>query len=138
MSETRKIKATFEGGYKVSYELEGKKVLTTDVATPENPSSYPSPVDTLCMALTACTSAHISMTLAKFGIELKEMNVETNAVVVEDPDKRITDINMMFNFKQEFPERERAALERSIKQCLIGHSLNPDIKKNVVYNYGVK
>ena len=138
MSETRKIKAKFEGGYKVSYELEGKNVLTTDVATPENLSIHPSPIDTLCMALTACTSAHISMTLAKFGIELKGMVAETNAVVVEEPTKRITDINMTFNFEQEFPERERQAVERAIKQCLIGNSLNPEINKNVTYNYGVK
>jgi uncharacterized OsmC-like protein len=49
--------------------------------------------------------------------------------------RRITEIHVTFNMNVAVSDKEKTILEKTAMTCPVFHSLNPNIKKEVVFNW---
>lgn len=133
----KEIHVTYDGSVKTTVTC-GKSpiVLKTDNSPESNAGgTVLTPVDMFVSSLGACMISMIGYTAAKKGL-----NVDgTTASITYKQDAAthaVTEVNVVFRFHgQELGEKERKILSAAAKACPVGASINPDIKKNLTFEF---
>lgn len=129
-----KVLANLDASYGVTYEVQGIKVLKTNASTAKDGIVHPSPVDGVSMALGGCMLAGIRDAANKHNLSIDGTSLEIEAIMKDTP-RRIGEFKIDIYFKNDFSDKEKMSIERSIKGCPVANSLNPEIVKTISYHY---
>ncbi|WP_347374865.1 OsmC family protein [Aequorivita sp. Q41] len=130
-------KITYLGKLRTENEhLKSGNKFITDAPTDNNGKGEAfSPTDTVATGLANCM-------LTVMGIKAQNMQVNmdgTTAMVTKtmaSEPRRISKIEVVFNFPAGIDSKARKILENTAKTCPVHYSLNPAIEKDVVFNWG--
>ncbi len=130
-------KVTYLGNLRTECEhLKSGNTYITDAPTDNNGKGEAfSPTDTVATALANCM-------LTMMGIKTKDLDVDltsSTAIVTKtmtaNP-RRISKIDVIFSLPSKVSEKNRKILENTANTCPVYHSLHPDIKKVITFNWG--
>lgn len=129
-----KVLASLDAAYGVTYEVQGIKVLETNASIVKDGATHPSPIDGVSMALGGCMLAGIRDAANKYNLSVDGTTLEIEAILKDTP-LRIGEFKIGVYFKNDFSEKEKMSIERSIKGCPVANSLSSEIVKNISYHY---
>ena len=93
-----------------------------------------SPTDTVANALASCMFTVMGIKARDMGVDLSGSTAEVTKIMQAEP-RRIAKIIILMNMKADADEKTRTILERTAMTCPVFLSLNPDIEKNVTFNW---
>ena len=93
-----------------------------------------SPTDTVATALANCMLTVMGIKARDLNINLIGSTAEVTKTMASQP-RRISHINVVFNFPFETDEKSRKILEKTAMTCPVHYSLHPDIEKSITFNW---
>ena len=112
-------------------------VIETD-APPDNQGKGErfSPSDLVATALASCMLTIMGIKARDMNVNLKGIKVEVEKIMESNP-RRIGGLNLTFNYPDNFKatDKEQMILEKAALTCPVFHSIHPDIKVNVAFNF---
>ena len=93
-----------------------------------------SPTDTVANALGSCMISIMGIKAREMDMEMTGSTVEVTKIMQAEP-RKIAKIIIVINMKAEADEKTRTILERVAMNCPVLLSLNPDIEKEVTFNW---
>lgn len=93
-----------------------------------------SPTDLLATALTGCMLTIMGIAARTHGFSIDGTRVATTKVMGTDP-RRVVEIVVDFKFPQEYSAKEQKIIEAAAMSCPVYHSLHPDMKKSISFNF---
>jgi putative redox protein len=96
-----------------------------------------SPTDIVATALGSCMLTVMGIKANDLAIDLTETTIEVEKIMATDLPRRISGINLVFNFKKSLTitDKDKTILENTAHTCPVQKSLHPDIKVNVTFNW---
>jgi len=128
MGPTRQVALAWKGGMRFEGAAAGKPPITIDA----DGGSGPGPMETLLIALGACTGSDVVSLLEKMRYPVRSMAVEVTGERRADHPKRYTSIVLKYSISAPgaVEERVRHAIDLSLaRYCSVTHSLAPDIAR---------
>ncbi|MCG2420294.1 OsmC family protein [Aequorivita sp. F47161] len=130
-------KVTYLGNLRTENEhLKSGNKFITDAPTDNNGKGEAfSPTDTVATGLANCM-------ITVMGIKARDMQVNmdgTTAMVTKTMaagPRRISKIEVVLNLPSGIDEKSRKILENTGRTCPVMQSLNPDIEKDITFNWG--
>lgn len=107
-------------------EGEGKVPITIDGENAEGPG----PMESLLLALAACTGSDVVVVMRKKRLDLRELRIEVSGERREEHPQRYVAIDLTYSVTAPgaTEEQVRHAIDLSLaKYCSVTHSLNPAI-----------
>jgi len=104
----------------------GKVPITIDGDNGEAPG----PMETLLLAMAACTGSDVALVMTKKRLGLQSLRVEAHGRRRDEPPRRYTAIDLVYHVVAPgaTETQVRHAIDLSLgKYCSVTHSLNPDI-----------
>ena len=121
----------------VCTHLKSGTVIETD-APPDNQGKGErfSPSDLVATALASCMLTIMGIKARDMEVNLKGVKVEVEKIMASNP-RRIGGLNLTFHFPAGFEatDKQQTILEKAALTCPVFHSIHPDIKINVVFNW---
>lgn len=93
-----------------------------------------SPTDTVANALGSCMISIMGIKAREMNLEMKGSTVEVTKIMQPEP-RKIAKIIIVINMKADADDKTRTILERVAMNCPVLLSLNPDIEKDVAFNW---
>ncbi|MCR5861827.1 OsmC family protein [Flavobacterium sp. J372] len=93
-----------------------------------------SPTDTVANALASCMFTVMGIKARDMGVDFSGSTAEVTKIMQAEP-RRIAKIIIVMNMKADADEKTRTILERTAMTCPVFLSLNPDIEKDVTFNW---
>ena len=93
-----------------------------------------SPTDTVANALASCMFTVMGIKARDMGVEFKNSTAEVTKIMQANP-RKIARIEVIFNIVSDADEKTRIILERTALTCPVHLSLNPDIEKDIKFNW---
>lgn len=93
-----------------------------------------SPTDTVANALASCMFTIMGIKAREMGVSLEGSTADVAKIMQASP-RKISGITIVFNIKSDADEKGRIILERVALSCPVYLSLNPDIEKNISFNW---
>jgi len=93
-----------------------------------------SPTDTVANALASCMFTVMGIKARDMNVDFKDSTAEVTKIMQASP-RKITRIEVVFNMKGNADEKARTILERTALTCPVYLSLNPDIEKDIQFNW---
>ena len=115
--------------------LNSGQIIRTDAPKDNHgKGEYFSPTDLVCVALTSCMLTIIAISIKKYDVSLRG----ATAIVAKKMQSRprmISDINIVFNFKENYESKIRTIIRRTALNCPVYRSLSSKINKKVEFKY---
>lgn len=130
------LKTIYRGNLRTEItHLQSGSMITTDAPLDNNGKGESiSPTDMVAGALGSCMLTIMGMAANSHGFDIDGAEVEITKVMGTDP-RRIVEIGVIFNFPHDYDDRTKRFIENAVKSCPAEHSLHPDIKRVITYNY---
>jgi putative redox protein len=128
MGPTRQVTLTWTHGMAFEGAAAGKPPIVIDA----DGKAGPGPMETLLLALGACTASDVVSLLEKMRFPVRAMAVEVTGERRADHPKRYTSIVLRYSINAPGApeERVRHAIDLSLgRYCSVTHSLAPDIAR---------
>lgn len=93
-----------------------------------------SPTDLLANALGSCMISIMAIKSKDLNVDLEGSTVEVTKIMQAEP-RKIAKIVIVMNMSVAVDEKTKTILERSAMHCPVLLSLNPDIEKDVTFNW---
>ena len=93
-----------------------------------------SPTDTLANALGSCMISIMAIKSADLNVDIIGSTAEVTKIMQAEP-RKIAKIILVFNMSISVDEKTKIILERTAMNCPVLLSLNPDIDKEVTFNW---
>ena len=93
-----------------------------------------SPTDTVATGLANCMMTVMGIKARDLDVDMKGTTAKVNKIMAADP-RRISRIEVTFDFPFKTDEKIRTILERTANTCPVHYSLHPDIEKVIVFNW---
>ena len=93
-----------------------------------------SPTDLLANALGSCIMTIMAIKARDLEVDFKDSTAEVTKIMQTDP-RRISKIQLVFNMSISVSEKNRLILERVAMNCPVLLSLNPEIDKEITFNW---
>lgn len=93
-----------------------------------------SPTDLLANALGSCMVSIMAIKSKDLNVDLEGSTVEVTKIMQAEP-RKIAKIVIVMNMSIAGDEKTRTILERAAMHCPVLLSLNPDIEKDVTFNW---
>ncbi|HTT68041.1 MAG TPA: OsmC family protein [Gemmatimonadales bacterium] len=125
---TKRISLRWQHGMAFEGGPEGKPPIAVD----GDGKTGPGPMDTLLVALAACTASDVVSILEKMRLPVQAMTVDVVGERRPDHPKRYTSIVLTYRVRAAGAREEqvRHAIDLSLgKYCSVTHSLAPDIAR---------
>jgi len=91
-----------------------------------------SPGEMLGASVAGCMLIAIGAFAMRHNIDLTNTRVDVETIMEQ---KRVGEINLVFNMPKNYSEEEKKMITRAGETCPIKHSFLPDVKVNVNYKY---
>lgn len=115
----------------------GAKIITDAPVDNNGKGESFSPTDLMCVSLASCMLTIFEIAAASRSIDVGVVSADITKHMASNP-RRIQQIDIHINFENQFDSRTREILENAAKSCPVMLSMNADVIKNVVFEYGVK
>lgn len=93
-----------------------------------------SPTDLLANALGSCMVSIMAIKSKDLNVNLEGSTVEVTKIMQAEP-RKIAKIIIVMNMSVAVDEKNKTILERAAMHCPVLLSLNPDIEKDVTFNW---
>ena len=93
-----------------------------------------SPTDLLANALGSCMVSIMAIKSKDLNVNLEGSTVEVTKIMQAEP-RKIAKIIIVMNLSVSVDEKTKIILERAAMHCPVLLSLNPDIEKDVTFNW---
>lgn len=93
-----------------------------------------SPTDTVANSLASCMFTVMGIKARDMGVDFKGSTAEVTKIMQASP-RKIAKIEVVFNMVSDADEKARTILERTALTCPVHLSLNPDIEKDITFNW---
>jgi len=93
-----------------------------------------SPTDLLANALGSCMVSIMAIKSKDLNLDLIGSTVEVTKIMQSEP-RKIAKIIVVLNMSTEADQKSKTILERTAMNCPVLLSLNPDIEKDVIFNW---
>ena len=95
-----------------------------------------SPTDTVANALGSCMISIMAIKSADLNVDIIGSTAEITKIMQAEP-RKIAKIILVFNMSISVDEKTKIILERTAMNCPVLLSLNPDIDKEVTFNWKI-
>lgn len=97
-----------------------------------------SPTDLVTVALASCMVTTMAMRCENKTLPFENTKASIQKIMSSDAPRRIVAINIVIDFAEAFKatEEEKEQLVRIARSCPVEKSIHPDIKVDVVFNWG--
>lgn len=113
----------------------GNKIITDAPVDNQGKGEAFSPTDMLATALGTCMLTIMGISANAHGFDLIGTEVKIKKVMQNDP-RRIGEIKIDFNFPaNNYSDKEIRLIKHAAKSCPVAHSLHPDLKQSVNFNF---
>ncbi len=129
-------KVTYLGALRTSsiHVQSGTEILSDAPVDNNGKGEAFSPTDTLANALGSCMMTIMAIKSKDLGIELKDSTIEVTKIMQAEP-RKVAKIQLVFDMSITVSEKDKTILERVAMNCPVLLSLNPDIDKEVTFNW---
>ena len=93
-----------------------------------------SPTDLVANALGSCIMTIMAIKARDLDVDFKDSSAEVTKIMQTDP-RRISKIQLVFDMSISVSEKNRLILERVAMNCPVLLSLNPEIDKEITFNW---
>jgi uncharacterized OsmC-like protein len=93
-----------------------------------------SPTDTVANGLASCMFTVMGIKARELEFDFSGATAEVTKVMAAEP-RRISEIHVTFHMRVAADDKTKTILERTAMTCPVHHSLHPDIKKVIVFNW---
>ena len=93
-----------------------------------------SPTDLVANALGSCIMTIMAIKARDLDVDFKDSTAEVTKIMQTDP-RRISKIQLVFDMSISVSEKNRLILERVAMNCPVLLSLNPEIDKEITFNW---
>ena len=94
-----------------------------------------SPTDLVATSLASCMLTIMGMAGDVHGFSIEGTRADVEKIMGTNP-RRIIEIKIHIKFpSMNYNERQKSILTKCISECPVAHSLHPDIKQNVTYEF---
>lgn len=93
-----------------------------------------SPTDMVANSLATCIITTMAIKATSMDLELKGTTAEVTKVMATDP-RRISEIHIVLQMNLAEDKKIKTILEKTAMTCPVHHSLHPDIKKVIIFNW---
>ncbi|HUH17606.1 OsmC family protein [Albibacterium sp.] len=114
----------------------GNSIITDAPVDNQGKGEAFSPSDLVATALGSCMLTLMGIAANTHGIEIEGTKLETTKVMGTDP-RRIVRLDVSFTFPagKNYSDKEKAILEKAAVTCPVYYSLDPDIEKDIQFNW---
>jgi putative redox protein len=113
----------------------GNKIITDAPVDNQGKGEAFSPTDLVGTALGTCMLTIMGISANTHNFDLVGTEVKITKVMFPDP-RRIGEVKVAFNFPaNNYSAKEKRLIEHAAKTCPVAHSLHPDLKQNISFNY---
>jgi len=116
--------------------LDSKNVMKTDAPKDNQGRGEAfSPTDLLCSSLASCMLTIAAMKGRSLGIELQGVEIEVQKIMGSSP-RKVSEVVLRFDWRgvdQKISPEELAALKEAALNCPVALSLDPQIKKTMIW-----
>jgi uncharacterized OsmC-like protein len=134
MSHTSEIIYLGELRTEAKHVKSSQKIIT-DAPTDNNGKGAAfSPSDLLATSLGSCMLTIMGIVAERHNIPLNNVQIKVTKVMSTDP-RRVSEIHVEFNFKENYTDKEKIIIENAAKTCPVAYSLHPDIKQEIIFRY---
>ena len=118
-----------------SMHLQSGTEILTDAPTDNHGKGEAfSPTDMVVNSLGTCMITIMAIKARDMDIELKGTTAQVTKVMASEP-RRISEIRIHFELDLVADSKTKTILERAAMTCPVYHSLHPDIKKEITFNW---
>lgn len=93
-----------------------------------------SPTDLVANALGSCMMTIMAIKSRDLNVDLIGSTIEVTKIMQAEP-RRISEIRIVLNMSVAVDQKNRTILERAAMTCPVFLSLNPEIRKDIVFNW---
>ena len=113
----------------------GNQVITDAPLDNQGLAQAFSPTDLVATALGSCMMTIMGIKARDMKLELTGTELEVTKVMASNP-RRISEVHITIKFPPNtFSEKDKTILENSARTCPVAHSLHPDIKQDITFNW---
>jgi len=130
-------KITYTGDLRTtSIHLKSGSEIITDAPTDNQGKGEAfSPTDLLATSLGNCMLTIVGIAAKSHGFDIDGTTAQVTKVMAENP-RRVSEVHVVLQFPvNNYTEKEKAIIEKSARTCPVAHSLYPDIKQEIAFNY---
>jgi len=118
-----------------SMHLQSGTEILTDAPTDNHGRGEAfSPTDLVTNSLATCMITIMAIKARDMDLELKGTTAEVTKIMAAEP-RRISEIHINFEMNLDTDDKTKTILERAAMTCPVYHSLHPDIKKMIIFNW---
>jgi len=118
-----------------SMHLQSGTEILTDAPTDNHGRGEAfSPTDLVTNSLATCMITIMAIKARDMDLELKGTTAEVTKIMAAEP-RRISEIHINFEMNLDADDKTKTILERAAMTCPVYHSLHPDIKKMIIFNW---
>jgi len=118
-----------------SIHLQSGTTIVTDAPLDNNGKGEAfSPTDMVANSLATCMFTVMGIKARELNIDFSNSTAEVTKIMATEP-RRISEIHITFQMNLEADEKTKIILERTAMTCPVHHSLHPDIKREIVFNW---
>lgn len=93
-----------------------------------------SPTDTVATGLASCMLTVMGIKARDLKLKLDGSTAEVTKIMASNP-RRISEIKIVLHMNVAADQKQHTILERTGLNCPVHHSLHPDIKKDIQFNW---
>ncbi|WP_396211889.1 OsmC family protein [Flavobacterium sp.] len=112
----------------------GTEILTDAPTDNHGKGEAFSPTDLVATALGSCMVSIMAIKSKDLEVELKDSTVSITKIMQSEP-RKIAKIVVILDMAIQTSEKNKTILEKSAMTCPVLLSLNPDIEKEVTFNW---
>ena len=127
-------KVTYLGGLRTEAQhLASQEIIITDAPKDNQGKGEAfSPTDLVATALASCMITIMGIKARDLGIDLTGTQAEITKIMGTEP-RRISALQIQLTFNSSFDSKTQTLLERAALTCPVAHSLDPDIRQEVLF-----
>ena len=133
-----KMKTVYNGNLRteVTHEQSGTKIITDAPLDNHGKGESFSPTDLLASALGCCMLTIMGVSAQSYGFNIDGTTIETEKIMGTNP-RRVVEIklNITFPAGSNYTPQQKRLIESAAKTCPVANSINPEIKKSILFNY---
>lgn len=129
-------RVTYLGNLRTENEhLKSGDKFITDAPTDNNGKGAAfSPTDTVATGLASCMITMMGIKARDLNLNLEGISAVVTKTMAADP-RRISKIEVVFEFPMQLEERSKKILENTARTCPVHYSLHPDIERIITFHW---
>jgi uncharacterized OsmC-like protein len=113
----------------------GNKIITDAPTDNKGKGEAFSPTDMVATALGACMLTIMGISANIYNFDIIGTEVVITKIMQSEP-RRIGEVKVDFFFpSKDYTDKEKKLIELATKSCPVAHSLHPELKQSITFNY---